>query len=469
MDADPEMRERVGETLRRAGYEVTGYGSLEETARQMARRRHDVVVAALDWAAGETASRVRAIHRHSAGLPLLLLCSPERVEQAVRALRHGAADYLLRPPDPVELKTRLGRILDHSELDSRIAFYQAELTRKPGVESLETSSPAMRTVVERLTRVAPMRSTVLISGESGVGKELVARSIHFGSPRRDRPFIALNYAAMPANLIESELFGHERGSFTGAHTRGRGKFEIAHRGTLFLDEIGEMSPGTQAKLLRVLEEREFMRVGGNRSIRVDVRVIAATNANLERLVAQSVFRQDLYYRLKVVTIHVPPLRERGEDLLALVDRFLVELSRSNGVPRKTLAPDVLAALRAYRWPGNVRELKNLLESLLVAVPGRRIRLDDLPLALRDAGPPEQPAGLAPGMSLASMERELIRRTLEHTGGNRTHSAALLGIGVRTLQRKIRTYGIHIALAPRVHDAIRRRSVHRDARTRFVFS
>jgi transcriptional regulator with PAS, ATPase and Fis domain len=249
---------------------------------------------------------------------------------------------------------------------------------------------------------------------------------------------------MPSNLIESELFGHERGSFTGAHTRGRGKFEIAHRGTLFLDEIGEMSPGTQAKLLRVLEEREFMRVGGNRSIRVDVRVIAATNANLERLVAQSAFRQDLYYRLKVVTIHVPPLRERGEDLQALVDRFLVELSRSNGVPRKSLAPDVVAALEAYRWPGNVRELKNLLESLLVAVPGRRIRLDDLPLALRDAGPPEQPAGLAPGMSLARMERELIRKTLEHTGGNRTHSAALLGIGVRTLQRKIRTYGIHIA-------------------------
>jgi len=289
-----------------------------------------------------------------------------------------------------------------------------------------------------------MRSTVLIYGESGVGKELVARSIHFNSPRRNNPFIALNCAAMPGNLIESELFGHEKGSFTGAHARVRGKFEIAHRGTLFLDEIGEMDPGTQAKLLRVLEEQEFMRVGGSRSIRVDVRVIAATNADLESMVARATFRRDLYYRLKVVTIAVPPLRDRREDVPALVSTFLDQLSRENAVYRKSVTPDVMSAFQDHAWPGNVRELKNMLESLLVSVPGEVIRLEDLPSSVRPARVAPGPAGLRPGVKLEDMERELIERTLEHTGGNRTHSAALLGIGVRTLQRKIRTYGISIA-------------------------
>jgi len=288
-----------------------------------------------------------------------------------------------------------------------------------------------------------MRATVLIYGESGVGKELVARAVHFNSPRRDQAFIALNCAAIPGNLIESELFGHERGSFTGAHTRARGKFELADRGTLFLDEISEMNLSTQAKLLRILEEREFMRVGGDQSVRVDVRVIAATNAALEAMVARSEFRRDLYYRLKVVTIQVPPLRERQSDIPVLVETFLDELSRVNAVPRKGITPEALEALQAYSWPGNVRELKNLLESMLVSVPGNLIRLQDLPASVQGSSADAEHAEPVPGMTLAEMERELIRRTLDHTGGNRTHSAALLGIGVRTLQRKIHGYGIEI--------------------------
>jgi transcriptional regulator with PAS, ATPase and Fis domain len=305
-----------------------------------------------------------------------------------------------------------------------------------------------------------MRSTVLIYGESGVGKELVARSIHFNSPRRDNPFIALNCAAMPANLIESELFGHEKGSFTGAHARVRGKFEIAHRGTLFLDEIGDMDPSTQAKLLRVLEEKEFMRVGGNQSIRVDVRVIAATNADLEAMVARSSFRRDLYYRLKVVTIRVPPLKERREDIPALVSTFLDQLSRENAVYRKAITPDALGTLQDYSWPGNVRELKNILESVLVSVPGEVIRLEDLPPSVRPTRIAPHPMELRPGTRLEDLERELIKRTLEHTGGNRTHSAALLGIGVRTLQRKIAAYGISIPpkrRRPRLRHSLRRAS------------
>jgi transcriptional regulator with PAS, ATPase and Fis domain len=285
---------------------------------------------------------------------------------------------------------------------------------------------------------------VLIQGESGVGKELVARSIHFNSPRRDRPFIALNCAAMPGNLIESELFGHEKGAFTGALARNRGKFEIASDGTLFLDEIGEMELATQAKLLRVLEERDFMRIGGDRSIKVDVRLIAATNANLEERVARNQFRQDLYYRLKVVTIRVPPLRERRQDISKLIDTFLDQLARANAVPRKTIAPEAVSVLRDYEWPGNVRELKNVLESVLVSTHGTTIEVADLPSAVR--GQPKNLHGLelSPGMTLEDAERELIRRTLVYTGGNRTHSADLLGIGVRTLQRKIHSFGIDIA-------------------------
>jgi DNA-binding NtrC family response regulator len=443
IEDEAAMRERVGAILRRAGYRVTAEAHGATAAEQLGSTNLDALIVAPNWPERETTKRVAALKRDTEGIPLLLVCAPGGVENAVRAMRHGVDDYVLRPPDPFELRARLERILDRQELDSRIAFFQDELSKRSGFKSLEASSPAMRAVVNRMMRVAPMRATVLVYGESGVGKELVARSIHFHSPRRERPFIALNCAAMPASLIESELFGHEKGAFTGAHARTRGKFEIAHRGTLFLDEIGEMDVNTQAKLLRVLEEREFMRIGGDQSIRVDVRLIAATNADLEEMVATSRFRQDLYYRLKVVTITVPPLRERRQDIPELCQTFLDSLSKANAVSPKRLEPEVTAALLDYGWPGNVRELKNLLESALISATGDSIGLEELPPAVRQSrsrpGSPE----VAVGRTLAEMERELIVRTLEHTGGNRTHSARMLGIGVRTLQRKISSYRISI--------------------------
>ncbi len=442
LDEDPAMLERVASILTQAGYQVSGARSGAQALDRLAERHHDAAIVDLG-SSTEVGELVRSLRRGAPGTPVLLLSEPARLQLAVQALRHGADDYLLRPPDPFELKTRLGRILERSELDLRITSLQDELAKKFGFKNPEGRSPAMQGVLERLMRVAPMRATVLILGESGVGKELVARSIHFSSRRRDHPFIALNCAAMPASLIESELFGHEKGSFTGAHTRARGKFEIAHRGTLFLDEISEMAPPTQAKLLRVLEEREFMRVGGDQSIRVDVRVIAATNADLEALVARSLFRQDLYYRLKVVTIHVPPLRERRFDIPVLVETFLDELSRANAVPRKAISPEALAALQDYQWPGNVRELKNVIESVLVSTQGDPIRREDLPPSIARGAPVPERGDLMPGATLEEIERELIRRTLEHTGGNRTHTAEMLGIGVRTLQRKIRSFGLDI--------------------------
>ena len=433
VDEDSGLRERSLGILARAGYPVTAVANLSEGLAHLARRHHDAVILELTL---EHAHALRTLRDRAPGTPVIVLASPERLHDAVLALREGAEDYVTRPPDPFELRTRLERILERFDLGSRIAHLQDEVSRHHGFKQLVAQSGTMKEVLERILRVAPMRATVLVHGESGVGKELVARAIHFNSSRRDQPFVAINCAAIAANLIESELFGHERGSFTGAHARARGKFELAHKGTLFLDEIGEMDPGSQAKLLRVLEEKEFMRIGGDQSIRVDVRVIAATNAELDRRVETGSFRRDLYYRLKVVGIQVPPLRERRQDIPPLVEAFLEELSRANAVPRKAIEPEALEALRGYAWPGNVRELKNVLESVLVSSAGDRIRVEDLPPAIaRDNSSSERPE-LSPGMRLAEAEAVLIRRTLEHTGGNRTHSAHLLGIGVRTLQRKI---------------------------------
>jgi len=443
IDPDPTLRAAVREMLGETGYSVDGAAGIEQADGPLRSEPEGIV---LGWPDGQDGSRerLRMLRARLPGVPILLLADGARVADAAEALGREVDDYLSRPPSALELRARLQRLLERTALDSRIELLQHELSRRGDAERVEARSPGMRRVLDRVRRVAPLRSTVLVNGESGVGKELVARMVHFSSPRREAPFIALNCAAIPTNLIESELFGHERGAFTGAYTRNRGKFELSHRGTLFLDEIGEMDPATQAKLLRVLEQREFMRVGGDRSIRVDVRLIAATNADLEELVQTGRFRRDLYYRLKVVTIAIPPLRERTADLPALVERFLDELARENGVPRKTIVPAAMSALTAYHWPGNVRELKNLIESVLVSLPGSEIRVEDLPDSIRRRPAAGADSGLRPGRTLAEVERELIRSTLEHTGGNRTHSAGMLGIGVRTLQRKIRAYRIDIA-------------------------
>jgi DNA-binding NtrC family response regulator len=442
LDPDRDHAERVRSVLARSKFTVTLAVSGRQALELNERRPHDAVLLDLHRAISERL--IEAFRRDAPATPILLIVDAEQVFDAVRLLREGADDYVLRPTDAFELRARLVRLLERHDLDSRLALLQHEVSKSYGVKNLVSHSPAMRAVLDRILRVAPLRATVLIFGESGVGKELVARAIHFNSPRRDFPFLGINCAAIPANLIESELFGHEKGSFTGAHARARGKFETAHRGTLFLDEIGETDLATQVKLLRVLEEREFMRVGGEQSVRVDVRVIAATNSDLEAMVERGTFRRDLYYRLKVVTIQVPPLRERHSDIPALVEAFLDELARDNAVPRKAISAEALAALEAYNWPGNVRELKNILESVLVSSSSDRIGPEDLPPSvLRDRRPPAAPS-IAPGTTIGDMERELIRATLEQAGGNRTHSAHMLGIGVRTLQRKIRLFGLDIA-------------------------
>jgi DNA-binding NtrC family response regulator len=305
----------------------------------------------------------------------------------------------------------------------------------------------MEAVYNRVLLLAPARTTVLIVGESGAGKELIARSLHYNSNRRDQPFIAINCAAVTETLIESELFGHQKGAFTGAVETVLGKFELADAGTLFLDEVGAMGLATQVRLLRVLEQGEFMRVGGTKTLRVDVRVLAATNTDLDDQVSRGEFRKDLLYRLRVATVEVPPLRSRRDDIPVLARTFVRQLCEENGIAPKDIALDTVAALVEHDWPGNVRELKNLLESLVVTVPDAILLPEHLPDSVRGQRPAVRPPAMPVGTTLSEMERVLIENTLRQLKGNRTRAARMLGIGVRTLQRKIKEHGIEIEYVP----------------------
>jgi len=437
-----DAMEKISATLNLAGCEVSASGRISEALDMMEEIDFDAILIDDGFKDADFIETIRKLKAHNRTIPLIMLASYDRVQGALRMLRYGVDDYLMKPPDIHEYKKRLGRIFETFDLNFKVSFFQDALTKKSSFKNLVSRSEPMKTLLIKISRIAPMRSTVLVYGESGVGKELVARAIHFGSPRKERPFIALNCSAIPETLIESELFGHERGSFTGAVTRAKGKFEIADGGTLFLDEIGEMNLSSQVKLLRILEEKEFMRVGGTQNVKVDVRLITATNADLEKLVKENRFRKDLFYRLKVVALTVPALRHRMEDIPELIQIFLTEICRMNNIGQKAISPEAIEVLKKYHWPGNVRELKNILESLIVSVSGDTIVVDDIPLSMKKERPAQTKIPfIPPGMSVSEMERELIRRTLEHVHGNRTKAASILKIGLRTLQRKIKLYDL----------------------------
>jgi two-component system NtrC family response regulator/two-component system response regulator HydG len=388
-----------------------------------------------------------AIRERGLDLGVILVTGFGSIESAVEAMRVGADDYLTKPVDLYELRQRVMNLLERKQLKEEVSSLRQMLDKRYGFESLIGSSAPMEKLFEQMRLVAPTRSSVLIVGESGTGKELVANALHRASPRREERFLAINCGAIPQDILESELFGHEKGSFTGAIGRKIGKFELAHRGTLFLDEISELYPGLQVKLLRVLEERRIMRVGGSELIEVDFRLIAATNRDLEREVAEGRFREDLYYRLKVVTLKIPPLRERGGDIALLAESYLKAFCEEHGKPAKSLSPPAAAALARYPWPGNVRELRNVLESVVIFLQGDEIRLEDLPVEVRGeeagegsvatGGPVQPPAG-AP-RTMDEIERQAILETLARTGGHRAEAARILDIGLRTLQRKLKEY------------------------------
>jgi DNA-binding NtrC family response regulator len=379
-------------------------------------------------------------------LGVMLVTGFGSIESAVEAMRVGADDYLTKPVDLYELRKRVMNLLERKQLKEGVTSLRQMLDKRYGFESLIGSSAPMERLFEQMRLVAPTRSSVLIVGESGTGKELVASALHRASPRRDERFLAINCGAIPQDILESELFGHEKGSFTGAIGRKIGKFELAHKGTLFLDEISELYPELQVKLLRVLEERQIMRVGGSELIDVDFRLIAATNRDLEKEVAAGRFREDLYYRLKVVTLRVPPLREREGDVVLLAEHYLQLFCDEHRKPRKSLSQAAGAALSRHPWPGNVRELRNVLESAVIFHQGDEIRLEDLPPEIRgeaaepggEAAGPVQPAAGAP-RTMDEIERQAILETLARTGGHRAEAARILAIGLRTLQRKLKEY------------------------------
>ena len=373
-------------------------------------------------------------------------------EVAVEAMKRGADDYIAKGRMQIdELEMRIARALRQQKLETENVQLRQQLDDKFGLENVVGETPSMREIFDIVRQVAPMKTTVLIQGESGTGKEVIAKAIHRLSPRAKAPLVSVNCAALSPTLLESELFGHERGAFTGANERRIGRFEQAQGGTLFLDEIGEIDPAIQVKLLRFLGERTFERVGSGKTLTADVRLIAATNKRLEDLVKAGTFREDLYYRLKVVEIFMPPLRERSADIPLLAQAFLKELAKENGKAIKDFTVDALEGLMRHPWPGNVRELRTAIEHAIVFARGERITLRDLPAAVRAPSTETVPAALgagqaegaaaaaAPALSVKEAEKQLIIRALQETGGNRTLAAHKLGMSRRTLHRKLHTY------------------------------
>ncbi len=373
----------------------------------------------------------------------IMLTAYGTIELAVEAMKRGAYDFLTKPINLDRLDILLQRAVHSRKVEIENKQLREQLDSKYNLTSIVGQSQAMEEVFDTVRQVAPSRATVLIQGESGTGKELVAHAIHQLSPRNHGPYVAVHCAALSSNLLESELFGHEKGAFTGANERRRGRFEMADGGTLFLDEVGEIDPSIQVKILRVLEERNFERVGGHENIEVDVRLVAATNRDLKKMVEEGKFREDLFYRLYVVVLTLPPLRDRQGDIPILVQHFLQSMAKENGKVIEGVTPEVMDIMQAYTWPGNVRELRNIVERMVVLSRNPKIGVRDLPASLRDLGRSAgQPGFSSPnGLNIENAERQLVVRALKTHNNNRTKAAKELGISRRTLHRKLHEYGL----------------------------
>jgi DNA-binding NtrC family response regulator len=372
-------------------------------------------------------------------IPTVMISGEGEIPDAVQAIKLGAYDYLKKPVDPSHLRLLLNNLSTHLTVSEENQRLRRRLINAGQLGPMIGQSLAMRKVMLLVEQVAPSSASVIIIGESGTGKELVARTIHELSPRHNGPYVAINCAAMPETLMESELFGHERGAFTGADRRREGCFELANGGTLLLDEIGEMKPELQAKLLRVLEEGKIRRLGGSSEVSIDVRVLAATNRNLDNSIKEGRFREDLYYRLNVFAIELPPLCERPDDVPGLVDHFLRELKHPEGKSISGVDAECLEVVKSYRWPGNVRQLRNVIERALIVSRGPLITVADLPPDMKRSTGSSSSFELRLGMSLDDVERELIMRTIEFTGGNKSRAAEVLGISLKTLYNRLERY------------------------------
>jgi DNA-binding NtrC family response regulator len=433
----------LAELVRAEGFTVSTAPTIDRARSELLRQVPDVVLLDLNLPDGSGLSLLDAVNGRAPAF--VLITGHASVDSAVEALRRGVTDYLTKPLDVGRLREILANIARTSQLPEEIHRLESELDALGRFGSLIVRSPTMRRVCELVGRIAPSSASVLITGESGTGKDVVARTIHELSRRRHGPFVAVNCGAIPATLMESELFGHERGSFTGAERRHRGVFERAHHGTLFLDEITEMPTELQVKLLRVLESDVFARVGGEEPITVDVRILAASNRKVSEAIDQGTLRQDLYYRLRVFELSLAPLRERPEDVTEMARRFLDELGKESDT-RKTFSPDALQALVRHAWPGNVRELRNVIHSACI-LAGDEIGVEHLPPELQGAEPAadraedrdERLLQISIGTSLADVERQLIHATLRQCAGNKTKTAEILGISLKTLYNRLNAY------------------------------
>jgi len=445
IDDETGSRESMAIAIERAGLGVRTFDDAKKALEYLDENEGArLAVCDLRMPGMDGIAFLNEVRERKLDLGVILVTGYGSIESAVEAMRVGADDYLTKPVDLYELRKRVMNLFEKEQLKEEVTTLREQLDKRYGFESIIGKSAPMERLFEQMKMVAPTRSSVLIIGESGTGKELVANALHRASPRRNERFLAINCGAIPPDILESELFGHERGSFTGAVTRKIGKFELAHKGTLFLDEISELYPELQVKLLRVLEERQIMRVGASDLIDVDFRLIAATNKDLEKEVADGRFREDLYYRLKVVTLRIPPLRERPSDIPGLAEHFLGLFYQEHGKSAKRLTPEALELLSRYPWPGNVRELRNVMESVVVFHQTEEITVADLPVEVRDSstlsttGAPVQSVVGEP-RTMEEIERQAILETLQRTGGHRAKAADLLGIGLRTLQRKLKEY------------------------------
>jgi len=443
-DSDPSMAEAVGGMIRAKGHACTLASDPQEAVRQARSGAFDVIVVDLGGGRGAGKEVLRAARAANPHAQVIVIAGQNRAADVVSAMAEGASAYLQKPINRTELSMVVDRAAEYVSVFRDREMLRSELVSRYKLEEIVGNSAPMLKVFERIRQAAATDATVLIQGETGTGKELVARAIHYNSLRRNNRFVPLNCAGLVETILESELFGHEKGAFTGATSSRVGMFEYADHGTMFLDEIGDMPASSQVKLLRVLEHGEIVRVGSNKPIRVDVRLIAATHADLQQKMKDGTFRQDLFYRLNVVTINLPPLRHRRADVLLLADHFLGQLAERHGRFVTGVSPEVKKLLLRHEWPGNVRELKNCLEHMIVVTTDSVLGEDDLPdyLLAQLKGAPARPSlDSMAGQPLDEVEKQHIARTLELVDGNRAKAAELLGIGERTLYRKIREYDL----------------------------
>jgi DNA-binding NtrC family response regulator len=440
VEDDQSTRDSLCAALRDAGLEVIAAASGEEAMNRLDLAQVDVVVTDVMMGALSGIDLLSHVQEHHADTAVILVTAYGSIESAVDAMRRGAYDYLTKPINLDRLELLVHRAYRRQSLLRENRELKRQLRRQFSTSGIIGQAPAMRQILHQVEQIAPTNASVLIQGESGTGKELVATAIHHASQRADAPLVKVNCVALAESLIESELFGHERGAFTGAHRLRRGRFELADGGTLFLDEVGDLSVATQLKLLRAIQEREIERVGGQTPIPVDVRLIAATNRDLEEAMREGKFREELYYRLKVVTLQIPPLRERPDDIPLLLDYFLGHFCKEHGKNVRCFTPAAKQRLGAYPWPGNVRELRNCVESLVVTLRGEEITIKDLPQSLTPSTSAHL-LDLPMGYALEEVERRYILRTLEMLNNNKARTAQVLGISKKTLYRRLHEWGV----------------------------